>query len=132
MKESQSGKIFGIENYGDIKNVTLTHHINQALRANYLYRKDIDYGAGRKSGDCREFTGRILKGRVYSDGLHQQKPKAWKSVRTKTLASITYQNLSMYRKIGNDRNRKDGGRRIPQPLQHGGQSRPHKQACHPD
>ena len=97
-------KFFGIENYGDIKNVTLTHHINQALRANYLHRKDIDYVVrDGKVEIVDEFTGRILKGRVYSDGLHQAiEAKEGVEIRpeTKTLASITYQNLfRMYRKI---------------------------------
>lgn len=95
---------FRIENYGDIKNVTIVHHITQALKANFLFRRDIDYIVrDGKVEIVDEFTGRVLKGRVYSDGLHQAieaKEGVEIQPESKTLASITYQNLfRMYRKI---------------------------------
>lgn len=97
-------KFFGIENYGDVKNVTIVHHINQALKANFLFRRDIDYVVRNgKVEIVDEFTGRILRGRVYSDGLHQAieaKEGVEIHPESKTLASITYQNLfRMYKKI---------------------------------
>lgn len=97
-------EFFGLENYSDIKNITIVHHINQALRANYLFRRDVDYVV--RNGRIEivdEFTGRILKGRVYSDGLHQAieaKEGVNISPESKTLAKITFQNLfRMYKKI---------------------------------
>lgn len=97
-------KFFCIKNYGDIENNLIVHHINQALKANYLFRKDVDYIV--RDGRVEivdEFTGRVLKGRVYSDGLHQAieaKEGVQIQPESKTLASITYQNLfRMYKKI---------------------------------
>jgi preprotein translocase subunit SecA len=63
---------FGVENLADIENATLTHHINQALKAHGTMKRDIDYVV--KDGEVLivdEFTGRIMLGRRYSEGLHQ-------------------------------------------------------------
>lgn len=97
-------EFFGIKNYGDIENNQIVHHVNQALKANFLFRKDIDYIVrDGKVEIVDEFTGRVLKGRVYSDGLHQAieaKEGVQIQPESKTLASITYQNLfRMYKKI---------------------------------
>jgi preprotein translocase subunit SecA len=95
---------FGIENLGDIENSELSHHINQALKARYLMFKDKDYIV--KDGEVvivDEFTGRLMTGRRYSDGLHQAiEAKEGVSVRSesKTLATITFQNyFRMYKKL---------------------------------
>jgi len=97
-------RFFGLKNYGDVENNVIIHHINQALKANYLFRKDIDYIiCDGKIEIVDEFTGRILKGRVYSDGLHQAieaKEGVKVQPESKTIASITYQNLfRMYKNI---------------------------------
>ena len=90
-------KYFGIENISDVKNNELYHNIILALRANYLMRKDKDYIV--KDGEVLivdEFTGRVMPGRRYSDGLHQA-IEAKEGVQIKqenyTFATITYQNL---------------------------------------
>lgn len=90
-------KYFGIENISDAKNNELYHNIILALRANYLMRKDKDYIV--KDGEVLivdEFTGRVMPGRRYSDGLHQA-IEAKEGVQIKqenyTFATITYQNL---------------------------------------
>ena len=97
-------KAFGIENLADPSNMELSHHINQALKANYLMKKDIDYVV--KDGEViivDEFTGRLMYGRRYSDGLHQAiEAKEGLDVRreSKTLATITFQNyFRMYKKL---------------------------------
>ena len=95
---------FGLENLSDIQNTTLNHHINQALRAHYIMRRDIDYVA--QNGEILivdEFTGRLMVGRRYSDGLHQAievKEKVKLKSESKTLATITFQNFfRMYEKL---------------------------------
>ena len=95
---------FGVENLGDIENSELSHHINQALKARYLMFRDKDYIV--KEGEViivDEFTGRLMVGRRYSDGLHQAiEAKEGVSVRSesKTLATITLQNyFRMYKKL---------------------------------
>jgi len=97
-------KYFGVENLGDIENSELSHHINQALKARYLMFRDKDYIV--KEGEVvivDEFTGRLMVGRRYSDGLHQAiEAKEGVSVRSesKTLATITLQNyFRMYKKL---------------------------------
>ena len=95
---------FRINNLYDINNATLVHFINQALKANYAMKRDFDYVV--ENGEViivDPFTGRLMKGRNYSDGLHQA-IEAKEGVRiqeeTKTLATITFQNLfRMYKKI---------------------------------
>ncbi len=95
---------FNIENLSDPDNLTLTHHINQALRANGLMRVDRDYVV--KDGEIiivDEFTGRLMFGRRYSEGLHQaiEAKEGVKVEReSKTLATITFQNyFRLYEKL---------------------------------
>ena len=97
-------KNFGIENLYDINNTVLVHHINQALRANYSMKKDFDYVVqDDKVIIVDQFTGRLMPGRAFSDGLHQAieaKENVTINEETKTLATITFQNLfRMYKKI---------------------------------
>ncbi len=88
---------FGIKNLFNIENSQLMHAINQALRANYNMHKDVDYVV--RNGAVvivDQFTGRIMEGRAYSDGLHQAieaKEGVTTQKQTKTMATITYQNL---------------------------------------
>lgn len=97
-------KYFGIENIGDIENSAIMHHISNALKANYLFKKDTDYIVrDGKVEIVDEFTGRVLKGRQYSEGLHQAieaKEYVKISPESKTMATVTYQNLfRLYYKI---------------------------------
>ena len=95
---------FHIDNLYDMNNTELVHYINQALRANYSMKKDFDYVV--QDGEVLivdPFTGRIMKGRQWSDGLHQA-VEAKEGVKinqeTKTVATITFQNLfRMYKKL---------------------------------
>ena len=95
---------FRLENFNDIENSTLVHHVNQALRAHGVMKKDIDYIV--KDGEVLivdEFTGRIMYGRRYNNGLHQA-IEAKEGVKiadeSKTLATITFQNyFRMYDKL---------------------------------
>ncbi|MGH4119209.1 preprotein translocase subunit SecA [Clostridium sp.] len=97
-------KYFHIENYADAENMGVQHHVVQALKANYIMKKDKDYMD--KDGEViivDEFTGRLMEGRRYSDGLHQA-IEAKESVKiekeSKTLATITFQNyFRMYKKL---------------------------------
>ena len=97
-------KMFGLSNLYDIKNANLLHFINQALKANFAMKKDFDYVVS--NGEVLivdQFTGRLMKGRQFSEGLHQA-IEAKEGVRineeTKTLATITFQNLfRMYNKL---------------------------------
>ncbi|MBS7262299.1 MAG: preprotein translocase subunit SecA [Eubacteriales bacterium] len=90
-------KAFGVTNLGDIENTTLMHHLHQALRANFIMKRDRDYVV--KDGQVvivDEFTGRLMTGRRYSDGLHQAieaKENVKVERESKTLATITYQNF---------------------------------------
>src|SRR5699024_2397787 len=94
---------FKIDNLFDLENVTLTHHINQALRANVSMQRDTDYVIEEESVVIvDQFTGRLMKGRRYSDGLHQA-IEAKEGLRIQkesmTLASIILQNyLTIYYK----------------------------------
>ena len=97
-------KSFHIDNLYDIDNASLLHYINQALRANYSMRNDVDYVVqDDQIVIVDQFTGRLMKGRAYSDGLHQAiEAKEGVSINqeTKTLATITFQNLfRMYKKL---------------------------------
>ncbi|WEV71380.1 preprotein translocase subunit SecA [Lactobacillus sp. ESL0785] len=95
---------FGLKNLYDVENQKLVHHLDQALRANYIMLKDIDYVV--QDGEVLivdSFTGRVMKGRRYSDGLHQA-IEAKEGVKiqeeSKTQATITYQNFfRMYKKL---------------------------------
>ncbi len=90
-------KYFNVSNLMDGENITILHHINQAIKAHGIMRKDIDYVV--KKGEVLivdEFTGRIMNGRRYSDGLHQAieaKENVKIASESKTLATITFQNL---------------------------------------
>ena len=95
---------FGLDNLYDIENTALTHHLDQALRANYIMLLDIDYVVqDNKVLIVDQFTGRIMDGRRYSDGLHQAiEAKAGVEIEdeTKTMATITFQNyFRMYKKL---------------------------------
>lgn len=97
-------KYFGIENYADSQNLELQHYVTQALKANYTMRSDKDYMV--KDNEIviiDEFTGRLMEGRRYSDGLHQaiEAKEGVKIQReSKTLATITFQNyFRMYAKL---------------------------------
>ncbi len=95
---------FGLENFNDIENSELVHNVNQALRAHGIMKKDIDYIV--KDGEVLivdEFTGRIMYGRRYNNGLHQAieaKEHVKIADESKTLATITFQNyFRMYNKL---------------------------------
>ena len=94
---AKAEKYFGIENLMDPENTTLLHHINQAIRANGIMKLDVDYVI--KDGEIvivDEFTGRLMFGRRYNDGLHQaiEAKEGLKVNReSKTLATITFQNF---------------------------------------
>jgi preprotein translocase subunit SecA len=97
-------QILGVENLYDPRNILLIHHANQALRAHTLYKRDVEYVV--KDGEViivDEFTGRLMPGRRWSDGLHQA-VEAKENVKieseNQTLATITFQNyFRMYRKL---------------------------------
>lgn len=101
---AKAEKAFGLENLADIENATLSHHINQALRAHGVMKRDIDYIV--KDGEIiivDEFTGRLMLGRRYSEGLHQAieaKEHVDVQKENKTLATITFQNyFRLYPKL---------------------------------
>jgi len=101
---SKAERYFNVENLADQENMELTHHINQALKAQNTMKKDIDYIV--KDGEVLivdEFTGRIMYGRRYSNGLHQAieaKERIEVRKESKTLATITFQNyFRMYKKL---------------------------------
>ena len=97
-------KAFRVENLYDVENQGLTHHLDQALRANYIMMFDIDYVVqDDKIMIVDQFTGRIMEGRRYSDGLHQAiEAKEGVTIQneSKTMANITFQNFfRMYKKL---------------------------------
>ena len=101
---AKAERAFGLENYADIENATLTHHINQALKAHGIMKRDTDYIV--KDGEIiivDEFTGRLMLGRRYSEGLHQAieaKEHVDVQKENKTLATITFQNyFRLYNKL---------------------------------
>ena len=101
---AKAEKFFGVENLSDMENTTLSHHINQAMRARGLMKRDIDYVI--KDGQViivDEFTGRLMYGRRYNEGLHQAieaKEKVTVAEESKTLATITFQNFfRLYQKL---------------------------------
>ena len=103
-KLSQTYGVLKNNNFYDPKNINLVHHINQALKANLLFSKDTDYIVrDNKVQIIDEFTGRVLEGRRFSDGLHQAieaKEKVEIQSENQTLASITYQNyFRLYEKL---------------------------------
>lgn len=97
-------RLLGINNLYDPSNIHIVHHINQAIRAHYFFKKDVDYVV--KDGKIvivDEFTGRLLPGRRWSDGLHQAieaKEGLKIEAENQTLATITFQNyFRMYKKL---------------------------------
>ena len=97
-------KYFNLENLTDPENMTISHHINQAIRAHGIMKRDIDYVV--KDGEViivDEFTGRLMIGRRYNEGLHQAieaKEGVTVARESKTLATITFQNyFRMYKKL---------------------------------
>ena len=101
---SKAEQSFNVSNLYDIENTTLVHFINQALKANFSMKKDFDYVVNDGQIIIVDpFTGRLMQGRAYSDGLHQAieaKEGVKINEETKTLATITFQNLfRMYDKL---------------------------------
>lgn len=101
---AEAEKLLKVDNLYDLAHMNLIHAINQALKAHYLFRKDVDYMI--KEGKVvivDEFTGRLMPGRRYSDGLHQAleaKEKVRIEAEYQTLASVTFQNyFRMYDKL---------------------------------
>jgi len=101
---AEAEKFLKVSNLYDLAHMDLIHHINQSLKAHYLFKKDVDYMV--KDGKViivDEFTGRLMPGRRYSDGLHQAleaKERVRIEEEYQTLASITFQNyFRMYRKL---------------------------------
>ena len=101
---AKAEKFFHVENLADAENSNLSHHINQAMKARGLMKKDIDYVV--KDGQIiivDEFTGRLMYGRRYSEGLHQAieaKERVQVANESKTLATITFQNFfRLYKKL---------------------------------
>jgi len=101
---AKAEKLFGVENLYALENAALSHHMDQALKANYLFVKDVDYVV--KDGEVvivDEFTGRLSEGRRFSEGLHQAleaKEGVIIKEETQTLADITFQNyFRMYDKL---------------------------------
>jgi preprotein translocase subunit SecA len=97
-------QVFQLDNLYDLKHVTLVHHINNALRANYIMSRDKEYVVdGGEVLIVDQFTGRILRGRQFSEGLHQAleaKEGVQIKKETVTVATITYQNFfRMYKKL---------------------------------
>jgi len=103
-KMSQESGLLKNNNFYDPQNMDLVHHVNQALRANFLYQKDTDYIIkDDRVKIIDEFTGRVLEGRRFGDGLHQAieaKENVEIQKENQTLASITYQNyFRLYKKL---------------------------------
>ncbi len=104
MGATKAEKFFNLTNFADIENASLSHHIQQALKANFIFKRDNDYVVS--DGEViivDEFTGRLMIGRRYSDGLHQAiEAKESDNVRNenKTYATITFQNyFRIYKKL---------------------------------
>ncbi len=96
--------IFHLNNLYDLDNTALVHHLNQALKANYGFKKDVDYVVQNDEVIIvDQFTGRLMEGRQFSEGLHQAieaKEGVTINTETKTMATITFQNLfRMYNKL---------------------------------
>ena len=101
---TKAEQLLGIDNLYDPRNILLVHHVNQALKAHTLFKRDVEYVV--KDGEVvivDEFTGRLMPGRRWSDGLHQA-VEAKEGVKieseNQTLATITFQNyFRMYNKL---------------------------------
>ncbi len=97
-------EFFNLENYSDADNMTIAHHITQAIKANNIMKRDVDYVVREDEVVIvDEFTGRLMQGRRYNEGLHQAieaKENVKIAHESKTLASITFQNyFRMYKKL---------------------------------
>ncbi len=97
-------KYFNLKNLYDLDNTALVHHLNQALKANYGFKKDVDYVVQNDEVIIVDpFTGRLMQGRQFSEGLHQAieaKEGVTINTETQTMATITFQNLfRMYKKL---------------------------------
>ena len=96
---AKAEKFFGVENYSDEENAELSHYVAQALKAHGVMKRDVDYiirADGKAIDIVDEFTGRVLRGRRFSEGLHQAievKENVELQRESKTLATITYQNF---------------------------------------
>ena len=127
--------IFGVENFSDPENMEINHHVLQALKARNMMKKRCRLH--QKDGEIiiiDEFTGRMMFGRRYSDGLHQAiEAKEGVLVRSesKTLATITLQNyFRMYQKLaGMTGTAKTGGKRVQRYIQYGRSRYTYQQAC---
>jgi preprotein translocase subunit SecA len=101
---AKSEKHFQVANLYDLKNTNLVHHLQQALKANFIFAKDVEYVVQeRQIIIVDQFTGRLMPGRAYSDGLHQAieaKENVPIKQETSTMATITYQNFfRLYKKL---------------------------------
>ncbi len=101
---AKAERFFNVENLYDVRHVGLVHYINNALRANYIMEKNVDYVVQEGAVVIvDQFTGRLMAGRQWSDGLHQAveaKENVQIKKETRTLATITYQNyFRMYKKL---------------------------------
>ncbi|MBP9492109.1 MAG: preprotein translocase subunit SecA [Sulfurospirillum sp.] len=101
---SNAEKLFGVDNLYSLENAVLSHHLDQALKAHYLFEVDVDYVV--REGEIvivDEFTGRLSEGRRFSEGLHQAleaKEKVMIKEESQTLADITFQNyFRLYKKL---------------------------------
>ena len=127
-------KLLNVQSLFDIEHMEIAHQIIQSLKAWHLYGRDTDYVV--KDGEVvivDEFTGRLMIGRRYSDGMHQAieaKENVTIQEESQTLATITFQNyFRMYKKAGgHDRHGQDRRRRVLEDLQAGGHGDPHSQA----
>ena len=131
-------KLVNLDNLYDPRNIEVLHHLNAALKAHNLFKRDVDYIV--KEGQVLivdEFTGRLMPGRRYSDGLHQAL-EAKEGVKieneNQTLATITFQNyLPHVRQTGgHDRHRRHRSRGVQEDLQPGGHGHPHRPKDDPD
>ena len=134
---TKAEQLLGVENLYDPRNILVLHHVNQGLRAHTLYRRDVDYVV--KEGEViivDEFTGRLMPGRRWSDGLHQA-VEAKEGVKieseNQTLATITFQNyFRMYKKLAGMTGTADTEvGRVPGDLQSSGDGRADQQADDP-
>lgn len=101
---SKAEKYYNVENFSDLENFAIKHHTYQALRANYIMTKEVDYiVSDNEVLIVDEFTGRVMDGRRFSDGLHEAieaKEGLQQKEESRTMASITYQNFfKMYKKL---------------------------------
>ena len=130
--------LLGIESIADPENWDLKHYVETAIKAHALYKRDVNYVV--KDGEIiivDEFTGRLMPGRRWSDGLHQSiEAKEGVNIRREdqTLATITFQNyFRLYKKLGrHDRHCRYRSRRVRKNLQAGrrGDSNQHADAAH--